>query len=55
MSAAVATHQPGQSLGSPKHKDRKALVSSDGKTGIFMRPSLFITAFVFLPLYISII
>ncbi|XP_078323460.1 axonemal dynein light chain domain-containing protein 1-like isoform X2 [Crassostrea virginica] len=34
MSAAVATHQPGQSLGSPKHKDRKALVSSDGKTGL---------------------
>lgn len=33
MSTAVATQQLSQSLGSPRHQDRKALVSSDGKNG----------------------
>lgn len=34
MSTAVATQQLSQSLGSPRHQDRKALVSSDGKNAL---------------------
>ncbi|XP_062611821.1 axonemal dynein light chain domain-containing protein 1-like isoform X3 [Saccostrea cucullata] len=34
MSTAVALHQPSQSVGSPRHQDRKALVSSDGKNAL---------------------
>ncbi|XP_061169866.1 axonemal dynein light chain domain-containing protein 1-like isoform X2 [Saccostrea echinata] len=34
MSTAVAPHQPSQSIGSPRHQDRKALVSSDGKNAL---------------------